>query len=65
MDNHWNGALLDSIETVVAYARTMTWKGMRPTVELVTTPYTSGVKLTKRAMSQLETQLQRHTGLEK
>jgi transposase len=65
LENHWNGALLDSIETVLAYAQTMTWKGMKPMVELVTTTYKSGVKLTKQAMVQVEKQLQRHSGLDK
>jgi hypothetical protein len=65
LENHWNGALLDSIETVVAYAQTMTWKGVQPVVELVTTPYKSGVKLTKQAMTKVEKQLQRQAGLEK
>jgi hypothetical protein len=54
LENHWNGALLDSVEAVLAYARTMTWKGRHPAVELVTTTYKKGVKLTKRAMTQLE-----------
>jgi hypothetical protein len=65
LENHWNGALLDSIETVLAYARTMTWKGMQPVVELVTTTYKTGVKLTKQAMDQIEKQIQRQPGLEK
>ena len=65
LEHHWNGALLDSIETVVAYAQTMTWKGMKPMVELVTTPYKSGVKLTQQAMAEVEQQLQRQPGLEK
>jgi hypothetical protein len=37
LENHWHGALLDAIETVLASAQTMTWKGMKPMVELVTT----------------------------
>lgn len=65
LENHWNGALLDAIETVVAYAQTMTWKGIPPGVELVTTPYKSGVQLTKQAMHKVEKQLQRYPGLEK
>jgi hypothetical protein len=65
LENHWNGALLDSVEAVMAYARTMTWKGRHPTVDLITTTYKKGVKLTKRAMTQLESQWQRLPGLEK
>jgi transposase len=65
LENHWNGALLDSIETVLAYAQTMTWKGMEPVVELVTTTYKTGVKLTQQAMNKVEKQLQRQPGLGK
>jgi hypothetical protein len=63
--NHGNGALLDAMETVVAYAQTMTWKGVQPVGALVTTTYKSGVQLTKPAMTKVEKQLQRQPGLEK
>jgi transposase len=59
LENHWNGTLLDSIATVLEFARTMTWKGQHPIVDLVTTTYKTGVKLTKDAMQRIETQLQR------
>jgi transposase len=59
LENHWNGALLDSIEAVLAFTRTMTWNGVHPVVELVTTTYQTGVKLTKEAMDRVEAQLQR------
>ena len=65
LENHWNGALLDSIETALAYACTMTWKGFHPTVELVTKTYNNGVKLTKEAMNKVEKQIRRLPGLEK
>ena len=59
LEQHWNGALLNSLDEVIQYASTMTWKGQHPLVELVTTVYQTGVKLTKEAMNALETQLQR------
>ncbi len=65
LEMHWNGALLESVETVIAFARTMTWKGEHPLVELVTTSYKTGVKLTKEAMSTLETHVARLPQLEK
>jgi transposase len=65
LENHWNGALLDSIEAVLAFTRTMTWNGVHPVVELVTTTYQTGVKLTKEAMDRVEAQLQRLPHLEK
>lgn len=65
LEQHWNGSLLDSIDAVIQYARTMTWKGVHPVVELVTTTYQTGVKLTKEAMDVVETHLQRLPSLEK
>lgn len=59
LEGHWNGSLLDSVEAVIQFASSMTWKGSRPVVELVTTAYQTGVKLTKEAMDALETQLKR------
>jgi transposase len=65
LEQHWNGALLDSVEAVIQYATSMTWKGKHPVVELITTTYQTGVKLTKQEMDVLETQLQRLPSLEK
>lgn len=59
LEMHWNGALLESVETVIAFAQSMTWKGVHPLVELVTTTYKTGVKLSKEAMAALETQVER------
>ena len=65
LENHWNGSLLDSLETVLQFATTMTWKGEPPIVALVTTAYQTGVTLTKQAMAQVEADLERLPGLEK
>ena len=65
LENHWNGSLLDTVDSVIEFARTMTWKGKHPLVNLVTTPYASGVRRTKDAMEALETQITRLPGLEK
>lgn len=59
------GALLDTLDAVIQYARTMTWKGNHPVVALVTTTYQTGVKLTKEAMKVVETQLERVPHLDK
>ena len=65
LENHWNGALLDSMDTVSQCATTMTWQGQCPAVALVTTTSQTGVKLTKEAMQLVETQRQRLPGLDK
>jgi transposase len=65
LEMHWNGTLLDSVDAVLKYAKSMVWKGTHPVVELVTTAYQTGVKLTPRAMQALETRFQRLPGLDK
>ncbi len=65
LERHWNGTLLDSVDTVVRFAATMTWQGRRAAVDLVTTPYRRGVRLSKQAMAAVEAQLTRLPQLEK
>ncbi len=65
LEQHWNGSLLDSMDAVIRYAGTMTWKGKYPLIELVTTTYQTSVKLTKEAMDAVEPRLQRLPSLEK
>ena len=59
LENHWHGALLDSLDTVLQFTRTMTWNGKHPVVALVTATYQTGVTLTKDAMETVEAHLQR------
>lgn len=65
MENHWNGSLLDSVDTVLNFAQTMTWNGHHPTVNLVDKTYETGVRLTQKAMAELEERFERLPGLEK
>ena len=65
LEQHWNGTLLDSVDTVVRFAATMTWQGRRAVVDLVTTPYRRGMRLSKQAMAAVEAQLTRLPQLEK
>jgi transposase len=59
LENHGNGVLLDSIDAVLQFAATMTWKGTHPIVALVTTTYQTGVTLTKEAMEAVEAHIKR------
>ena len=65
LEKHWNGSLLDSVETVLNFAKTMTWNGNHPEVKLVEEVYHTGVSLTKKAMKELEERFDRLLGLEK
>jgi transposase len=53
LENHWNGALLDSVDTTLEWAKTMTWKGIQPIVQLLDEIYESGRKLSKKEMKDL------------
>ena len=61
LENHWNGSILDEVETALNYAARMKWKGKHPVVKLVHQTYETGVKLTKKAMSEIEKKIERLT----
>jgi transposase len=65
LEMHWNGSLLDSIEAVVGFARSMTWKGKHPVVSVVETTYHKGVRLKPKEMKVLESEVVRLAGLGK
>ncbi|MGH9841116.1 MAG: ISAzo13 family transposase [Blastocatellia bacterium] len=65
LENHWNGDVLDSVETAIHFAETMSWNGKHPLVQLITKTYQKGVRLTAQEMKILEQQFDRLPGLEK
>lgn len=65
LEQHWRGSLLDSVDTVVRFASTLTFKGKHPVVTLVEKIYHTGVKLTQQAMEQIEEKIYRLPTLKK
>ena len=65
LENHWNGALLDTVAAVLNFTASMTWNGLHPEVDLVTTLYHTGVRLSQEAMAAIEAQIVRLPGLDK
>ena len=65
LELHWNGTKLVEVETMLEWAKTMTWKGIHPIVELSRKVYQKGVALSKRAMQAVEARLARHPELPK
>ena len=65
LEQHWNGSLLDTVDTVLNFAQSLEFKGHHPVVKLATQVYETGVKLSHKAMNELEKQFQRLPGLEK
>jgi hypothetical protein len=65
LERHWNGSLLDEVETVLRFAETLNFKGNHPVVTLIKQVYQTGVKLSQQAMAEVERQLQRLPNLPK
>jgi len=65
LENHWNGELLDSEEKVLGLARSMTYNGIHPMVEMVDGINPTGITLDKGEMALYEKRVVRFTGLEK
>lgn len=65
LEQHWSGELLDSVDAVLNFARSLEFRGNRPVVQFISKVYETGVKLTQDAMAELEKQFHRLPGLEK
>lgn len=59
LENHWNGTILNSIDTALAWTKTMTWCGGVPLVHLLDRVYETGVRLTKSAFRSIASRLER------
>ena len=65
LELHWNGTKLVDVETMIEWAKSMTWKGLHPIVALSRKVDQKGVALNKRAMQVVEARLARHPELPK
>lgn len=65
LEKHWNGSLMDTCQTVLNFAQTMTFRGLQPLVKRIHNTYHTGVKLTHKQMAILEQRFDRLEGLAK
>ncbi len=65
LEQHWNGALLNSRQAVLRLASTMTYNHFSPVVKFIDRVYQTGVRLSQQAMTALEARLERLPGLGK
>ena len=65
LELHWNGTQLRTVNTMLEWAQSMTWKGIKPVVELSRKVYAKGVTLSKTAMQAVEARLERNPLLPK
>jgi DDE family transposase len=63
LERHWNGTLLNPIETALRWAGTMTWKGCHPFIKLLEGFYEKGVRLSRKTMEVYEQRLERSNNL--
>lgn len=65
LEQHWNGSLLNNLETVLRFAQSMTWQEKSPTVKIIKKVYETGKKLSQKAMNLLEERFEREKKLGK
>ena len=65
LENYWNGAILDSVETAANWASNMKWKGINPIVNVIKTTYEKGVKVLPHELKQYLPSWQRSETLPK
>ena len=63
LELHWNGAQLTDTPTLIRWAESMTWKGLKPTVLLNQNSYEKGISLDKKTMKSIEARLIRNPSL--
>lgn len=59
LEGHWSGTLLNCRETVLEWARTMTWNAIHPVVQLLDRVYDTGVKIAKKTFRPIANRLKR------
>lgn len=64
-ENHIQGDMMDSVETTLKFAESMTYNGKNPSVKLVDKLYQTGVKVTEIAMEEYNKFVKRLPKLEK
>ena len=65
LEKHWNGSLLDSLDTVLNFAYSFRFKQRQPGVKLISKVYHTGATLTLKQMALLEQRFVRLPNLEK
>jgi len=65
LENHWSGTLLNTLETTLEWAKTMTWKGVSPVIKLMETTYQKGLKMSKKAFKAISHRIDRDAFLPK
>ena len=63
LETHWNGTILDSVDTALKWIKTMTWKRNNPIVHFLGKTYERGIRLTKKEMKKYNDKVKRAVAL--
>ena len=63
LETHWGGTLLNTLETTLEWAESMTWKGLHPVVKLLETVYQKSVIIGKKAFNAIADRIDRDVSL--
>jgi transposase len=65
LEQHWNGTRLIDLETMLGWAKSMTWKKLFPIIHLNKKIYQKKISLNKLEMKKVESRLERNPLLPK
>ena len=65
LERHWNGALLNSVSTVMEWTKSLVYKCKQTIVDLIDGVYAKGVKPSKETLSEIQRFITRYADLEK
>lgn len=59
LEQHWNGDIMDSLDTIIKFAQTFTWAGQKANVKVWNKIYKTGLKLSSKMMKLYENAMDR------
>ena len=62
---YWSGEILDNEDKVVGFAKSMSWSGKKPHVEIIQKVYKNGVKVASKIMDKIRDGFEAKEGIEK
>jgi len=65
LEQHWKGTLLSSVQLVVDWAQTATWRGVSPIVRQIKETDHAGVTIARTAFREIKARLTHHQTLPK
>ena len=60
LEPHWNGTKRVDAETLLQWAKRMTWKGLHPVVKVSRRVYRKGLSISNKALRPIEARLERN-----